>query len=237
MNTDIEAMIERGELMIFLLWPSWIGKTFWSKAIMNKYQNFLHVDIDANVWRSKGMKDLIKSVSWEDEVRKMWNFFWTPWTFPEVYKKKEAIYLWIEKIEMNNFYESLNSYSENIIADFTGSSVYCVEEIEKFKWKGIFVYFEAWKEAYTQMQDNFLADPKPVVWWEELLNKWIAEYKKSWIDSKEQLPNLYKDLLDYRAKHYLKHADVVLSWSEHRWLLNPEKPEQFFELIQKKLNY
>lgn len=232
---DFMEYFKSNNLHIFFIWPSWVWKTYWSKIIKSKYKNFEKIEIDENIWKNKNMFKLLESIPWEDEAEKMWNFFWKPWEDPDRYMKMEKLYLEIEKEEMNNFYETYKDNKNEFIADFTWSCIYCHDELDKCQDIWIFIYLEASEEQYKIMQENFLNDPKPIIWWENLLSKWKEIHDKDHKNAINYLPELYKRLLDYRHRLYLQNADVVLHWEDHRDNIDLYDPDLFLEKIKSKL--
>ncbi len=85
------------------------------------------------------------------------------------------------------------------------------------------MYLQAGKKQYEEMQKNFLADPKPVVWGAELLNFWKKALEEK--NPLKKLPELYSELLNYRHNLYTQYADVILPWETHREKLDIVNPQ------------
>jgi shikimate kinase len=170
--------------------------------------------MDERIGNNPKMKNFLEGVEGEDEAEKMGNAFGKPWEDAQKYLEQEAKFLQAEQEEMEKMIAEISTNPEkNFLVDLTGSAIY-VPAIEKISQYGTVVYLKAGEEQYAQMQENFLADPKPVCWGEELLAQWQEAIDNG--NPEKELPKLYAALLQYRHKHYEKYADTILEWDEHR---------------------
>ncbi len=231
-SEEFQNKINEGSLNIILMGQSWVWKTEWQRSITKGGFWFKEIELDERIWNNPIMKKFLEWVQWEDEAEKMWNAFWKPWEDPVFYKNIEKEYLVVEKQELIKLAEDLKWSWWPYIADFTGSSPYCKEEFAKVLPLWLVVYLGTWKQQYKQMQENFLADPKPICWW-DIINEW-EDFVKQW-NAFEQLPTLYAKLLDHRNKLYEAAADVIIPWEEHREKADINNPQSLFDLIKEKL--
>lgn len=166
-----------------------------------------------------------------DEAEKMGNAFGTPWRDPGEYRRKEKAYLGAEQEEMAKLHGEMQQTTPPIVADLTGSAIYCREQLERVLSCGLGVYLKAGQAQYDVMRENFLRDPKPVCWG-DVLKDWEDAVREKGPQANEKLPELYTRLLETRDKLYTKFADVILPWGVHRVV---ENPIEFLRIIKGEL--
>ncbi len=223
--------LKNSSLIILLLGPSGVGKTEWTKKFQDInnlfYPNFKTFEMDERIGKSQEMKEFLKKIEGETEAEKMGIYFGKPWGNPKDYAEKEKFYLKIEATQIKKITKKIKTKKiKQAIIDLTGSAIYCHQELKELLKLGISIYLQANAECYSQMMQNYLDDPKPVCW-DTVMQNWLNG------DKFEELPDVYKNLLNTRNELYLKSADIVLPWEKHRENLTNAK--DFIEEIKKEL--
>lgn len=214
---------------IIFIWPSWVWKTEWSKAIA-KYTWYLCIEMDEKIWKNQNMLRFLDWIPWSDEAEKMWNAFWKPWENPANYRLKENAFLKAEAEEMELLWNELERSDETHICDLTWSAIYCEKEFKKACSLWTVVYLKAWEAQYQRMRENFLKDPKPVCWG-SILSEWDEIVSQEWQNPINRLWELYWKLLDKRNESYTKAANIIIPWEMHRDKCNVNNPKSLLNMI------
>ncbi|MAE43301.1 hypothetical protein CMO93_06000 [Candidatus Woesearchaeota archaeon] len=214
-NEELNNPNKRKITLVFIGMSS-SGKTHWANLLSKKY-DFNHIEIDRLIGHSAEFINLIKDISGEDESERIGKYFGKPWD--KDFKSKENKYLSIEAEAMSKEFPS------GAILDFTGSSVYHPEQMEKIAQNCLVVYLETNNHAHKQLLKIYLNNPKPVCW-----NGIYV--KKNGESNEAALARCYPLLLKYREELYEKYADVKVPFDAHKSL---ENPEQLIEEIKKSL--
>ena len=191
--------------------------------------------MDEKIGNNPMMKKFLDDFDGDDEAEKMGNAFGKPWENPKNYREKEKQFLKAEMEEMEKLAKKLEKKERKYIADLTGSAIYCRKQIEKVLPLGLVVYLSARQDQYKKMQQNFLADPKPVCW-DEVLDDWDTAVEEVEVNAKDKLSELYAKLLDSRHRLYETNADIILPWEIHREEANIDNPQTLIDAIKNKVD-
>lgn len=212
--------LKANKLNLSLIGMSNIGKTSWSKKLADlNFQTINCDDLIENKLKKQLERAGLKSLT---GVAK-----WLGHPYEKTFTQREHQYIKHESIIMDEILEKNQRVNKNTVIDTTGSVIYCHENvISKLKKNSLVVYIQATKQMEDDMYENFLKNPKPIVW--------QSIYKSRKGETMEQtLKRCYKELLDYRRKLYENLADITIPYTE----LNLEKltAPDFLSLIQERL--
>lgn len=232
-SAEFQENLDQGEQNIILVGPSGVGKTEWQRAFSQGSFGFKGIEMDSRIGNNPKMQQFLSNFEGDDEAGKMGNAFGKPWENPQNYRKKEQQFLEAEKEEMLKLATELEQKDGGVIADLTGSAIYCREELQRVLPFGLVVYLSAGQKQYDKMQQNFLADPKPVCW-DEVLDDWDKAVEQE--EANEKLSELYAKLLDSRHKLYEASADIIIPWEIHRDQADINNPQTLIDAIKKELD-
>ena len=211
--------ISNNNFKMTIIGMSNIGKTFWSKRLSER--GFKHIDCDL-ILEGK-LKPELKKFGYKglSEITK-----WLGQPYETQFRKNEKIISELEKEITINILNDLENHSQNVIIDTPGSIIYTGDEIcSDLKDKTVIVYIEATPEMKEAMFENFLKNPKPIIW--------QNSYEKSEQESEfESLARCYPKLLAYRTSEYEKYADITIPYHTLR---EDMTTEEFLERLSKEL--
>ena len=192
-QSDFDKRLADRRLIIAFIGMSGIGKTFWSKQLMNL--GFKHYSCDDAI--AARIAELLPS----EDVAGLAAWMGKPYS--PGYEERERNYLEIEESVTRHGIEMAQG---NVVIDTTGSVVYLsLETLQRLKERALVVYLEAKPNMKNEMFGVFMDDPKPVVWGGSF-NRHEGE------SNREALSRCYPELLEYRASRYNAIADVILSY-------------------------
>jgi shikimate kinase len=197
---------------------SGVGKSHWAKELASN--GWLHLDCDAMIADRLG--EIIKVHSDEDSVHAVGRWMGMPWD--EGYASREARYLELEILTTNRAIDQLYMHTtDSVVLDTTGSVVYTDSDtLNKLKRKTRVVYFEALESVRDDMVQQYLHEPKPVLW----QGGYEPRPGEPRLDA---LARCYTDLLRDRTQRYRELADVVI---DHHAVRQPGfTMDQFLSLI------
>ena len=141
--------------------------------------------------------------------------------------EKQKVYLELEKQALMKIFLYLeNKKQENVVIDTTGSLIHVGGDIcLQLKEHSLIVYVEASDGMKEEMFQQYIKDPKPVVWGKVFQ----PEDKET---NEETLKRCYPELLDLRGSLYSRYADVIIPYNSFPKNI---KGEEFLELIRKSL--
>ncbi len=211
--------IDNNNFKMTIIGMSNIGKTFWSKRLSE--QGFKHIDCDKIL--EEKLEPELKKFGFEglSEIAK-----WLGQPYEKQFRKNEEIISELEKEIIRNILDGLENHNQNVIIDTPGSIIYTGEETcSELKDKTTIIYIEATPEMKEAMFQNFLKNPKPIIW--------QNSYKKSENESEyDSLARYYPELLAYRTSKYEKYADIIIPYHT---LKEDMTTEEFLEKISQEL--
>ncbi len=212
---NFDELLKNKKLVISLIGMSNMGKTYWSKKLASI--GFVHINCDDLIEQKldkelkkygyKGIKDVSR---------------WMGQPYEKRFKRNQAIYLSLEKEIMKKILGSLEK-DKNIIIDTTGSVIYTGNEIyKKLRKSSLVVYIKASQKMQGEMFQNYIKNPKPVVFG----RVFKKDKKESNFDA---LGKSYKRLLKERSLLYKKYANVTLPREK---IAENLTPKNFISLIK-----
>lgn len=212
--------LKKHRLVLSLIGMSNIGKTFWSKRLSKL--GFKHICCDDLIEKKLAPKLRDRGYRGIKDVAK-----WLGQPYDKQFSENQNEYLKIENETMRNIFSEIADYDENIVIDTTGSVIYTDEDLLKqLKQNSLVVYIEASPEMKKEMYQNFLKNPKPIIW----RNRYRPNPQEN---KKEALARCYSELLEERSKLYAGHADLVIPF--HQIADRNMDEEKLLSLIQDKL--
>ena len=132
--------------------------------------------------------------------------------FSEGYIKAEKLYLELEEAVVEHICDELEQPTEintTVVVDTTGSLIYLQKKLlSRLRALTKMVHLRLPEEKHEQLFENFINDPKPVIWEGK-----FSPRKGETIQN--ALRRCYKELLSYRNERYSLIADYVLDYSLH----------------------
>lgn len=211
--------IAANKVKMTIIGMSNIGKTFWSKRLSER--GFKHINCDQIL--EKKLEPELKKFGYKglSEIAK-----WLGQPYEKQFKENEKIISELEKEITINILDDLENHDENIIIDTPGSIIYTGDEIcSKLKDKTVIVYIESTPEMRAEMFENFLKNPKPIIW----QNSYNKDAEENEYDS---LARCYPELLAYRISKYEKYADLLIPYHTLRENMSAE---EFLERLTQEL--
>ena len=188
-----------------LIGMSGAGKSYWSKKMEEKGYRWYHCD---EMIAERLGPELIDKGNTTLNLAK-----WMGQPFSEGYIKAEKLYLELEEAVVEhicNELEQSTDINSPIVIDTTGSLIYVQKKIlNRLRSLTKILYLGVPEEKHEQLFENFIKDPKPVIW--------EGKFKPRKGENKQDaLRRCYKDLLSFRNKRYRLLADYVLDYSFHQ---------------------
>ena len=187
-----------------LIGMSGAGKSYWSKKMEeNGYRRY---NCDEMIAKRLGLKIGGKGSTTLKLAK------WMGQPFSEGYITAQKIYLELEEAVVENICDELeqsNEINAPVVVDTTGSFIYLQKKLlARLRKFTKMVYLMLPEEKHEQLFENFINDPKPVIW--------ESNFKPLKGESKQNtLRRCYKDLLSFRNERYRLLADYVLDYSFH----------------------
>ena len=124
--------------------------------------------------------------------------------------KAQKLYLELEEAVVENICDELeqsNEINAPVVVDTTGSFIYLQKKlIDRLRKFTKMVYLRLPVDKHEQLFENFINDPKPVIW----KGKFTPRKGES---KQNALRRCYKNLLSFRNERYSLLADYVLDYS------------------------
>lgn len=217
---QFERLLQENRLILGLIGMSNIGKTYWSKKLNNA--GFKHISCDdlieaklAPVLKEFGYSG-IENVS-----------CWMGQPHDDRFSANQQKYLSLEKEAMENIFGQIKKgKTQNTVIDTTGSVVHTGRNIcVKLKRCSLVIYIEATENMKERMFNQYIREPKPVVFG-DVFNPKEDE------TAKQALKRCYRKLLNLRGKLYAEYADVIIP---RRAIKENMDINQFTSLIKRYL--
>lgn len=197
---EFEQQLEAGELTLSLVGMSNVGKTYWSKLLVQS--GFTHICCDDLIEEKLG--DELIQLGYTGGITDMAKWLGQP--YDERFAANQQRYLQLEIETMQEIIERVEKGIQkgNIIIDTTGSVVHTGSVIrEKLNALTKVIYLEATKEMQQKMFELYIAEPKPVLWADVF--KSVGNESNT-----EALARCYPKLLEYRSGLYAEMAHVTI---------------------------
>lgn len=185
---------------ISLIGMSNVGKSLWSKRL--EQIGFLRFCIDdlieeqlEQLLRDKGFNGIADVALWMGHP------------YEPQYQQNSKIYLDIERSVMHEVLKTISRpemAERDIVVDTTGSVIYTGADIIKtLKQHTLVCYIETTPEIQDEMYQQFLADPKPIIWGT------VFQMQDGELPS-DALSRCYIDLLKQRTQEYHRHKNITI---------------------------
>ena len=190
-----------------LIGMSGVGKSYWTEKLKTKgYQVFSSDKFIFEALQKKLPKnqDFMQALS-----------IWMGDPASADYQEKADEYLHYENLSLEAAIDFYSSHNKAVI-DSSGSIVFCKQDlIEKLKSKGPLVYLESNKSFYERITQNFVDNPKPIVW---------ADNYNPELSLKDNFVNL----IEIRARKYQSYADIIINSDQFK---HAKTTDDFLQLI------
>ena len=216
------SLRETNIIKLALIGMSGAGKSYWSKKMEEKGYRWYHCD---EMIAERLGKELIGKGKTTLNLAK-----WMGQPFSKGYIKAEKLYLELEEAVIEQICNELEQTTEintPVVIDTTGSLIYMQNKIlKRLKSLTKILYLGVPEEKHKQLFENFINDPKPVIW--------EGKFKQRKGENKQNaLRRCYKDLLSFRNERYSLLADYVLDYSFHQ---SPHREvDELLDLIKKNI--
>lgn len=205
-KNEINTRLSENRLAIALIGMSGMGKTYWAQKLARE-DGFLHYNCDDEI--AARIAEVLPSVDVGGLAA------WMGQPYSDGYRERELKYLELEEDITRDGLAcchagldsaSRNKNKKNVVIDTTGSVIYLsIVTLNALKQHALIVYLQANQAMKDALFENYLRDPKPVVW-RGCFNKQGDETDHA------ALARCYPELLEYRSKRYQALADVTLSY-------------------------
>ena len=203
-----------------LIGMSGAGKSYWSKKMEeNGYRRY---NCDEMIAERLGSKIRGKGSTTLKLAK------WMGQPFSEGYIKAEKIYLELEEAVIEDICDELeqsHQINEPVVVDTTGSLIYLKKKLlKRLRSLTKLVYLSLHEEKHEELFENFINDPKPVIW-EGKFNPQKGE------SIQNALRRCYKNLLSFRNERYITIADYLVDYSFHQ---NPDlEVDELLDLLER----
>ena len=198
------ALRKTNTVNLSLIGMSGAGKSYWSKKMEEK--GFRWYNCDEMIAERLGPelpgigKSTLKLAKWMGQP------------FSEGYIEAEKLYLELEEAVVEQIcyeLEKATDINSPVVVDTTGSLIYLQKKLlNRLRALTKMVHLRLPEEKHEQLFENFINDPKPVIW--------EGKFKpRNGETSQNALRRCYKELLSYRNERYSLIADYVLDFSFH----------------------
>lgn len=183
-----------------------VGKTFWSKKM--KASGFIHFCIDDMIEEELGTE--LKKLGYQgiSDVAK-----WMGHPFDPQYPDTSLRYLEIERDAMQKVLDRIEQKEfdgKDVVLDTTGSVIYLGDLLlQRIKKHTTVLFFETPAEVQQDMYQQFLTNPKPLIWG----NQYAPKPDEA---PSATLERCYPQLLSTRTARYASYADAVIPYHEIR---------------------
>lgn len=195
---QFERLLKQNKLVLSFVGMSNIGKTYWSKKLQGV--GFRHFNCDDLI--EEKLAPVLGELGYfgiEDVSR------WMGQPYDERFFVNQNKYLSLEREVMEEiFVQVKNGNLNNTVIDTTGSVIHTGKNLsEKLKQYSTVIYIEASKKMKEKMFEQYLIEPKPVVFGDV----YSQEEGETNIQT---LSRCYRKLLDLRSTLYAECADVII---------------------------
>lgn len=204
-QTEFDHRLGEKELVLTLTGMSGSGKSWTGKKLVEE-QEFSRLDCDGMIKAELDpvleAEGLLEPDTEDTEAIAAW----MGQPGDKDFKTQERKYLDLEEINMRKIIGevSTGNYQKNTVVDTTGSVVHLPPGIrEALRASTTVVLFEVTDEMKDEMFDEYLANPKPLVWGNNF-DRRIGETVE------EARQRCYPELLQHRSGLYLEMAHVVI---------------------------
>tara|TARA_B100001971_G_scaffold186184_1_gene185964 strand:+ start:165 stop:848 length:684 start_codon:yes stop_codon:yes gene_type:complete len=202
-----------------LIGMSGAGKSYWSKKMEEKGYRWYNCD---EMIAERLGPELPRKGNTTLNLAK-----WMGQPFSEGYIKAEKLYLELEEAVVEHICDELEQATENepVVVDTTGSLIYLQKKLlNRLRALTKMVHLRLPEEKHEQLFENFINDPKPVIW--------EGKFKPRKGETPQNaLRRCYKDLLSFRNERYSLLADYVLDYSFHH---SPEREvDELLDLMER----
>ena len=200
---------ETNTVNLSLIGMSGAGKSYWSKKMEEK--GFRWYNCDEMIAERLGSE--LPGIG--NSTQKLAKWMGQP--FSEGYIEAEKLYLELEEAVVEHICDELEQATEinaPVVVDTTGSLIYLQKKLlNRLRALTKMVHLRLPEEKHEQLFENFINDPKPVIW--------EGKFKPRKGETiQNALMRCYKELLSYRNERYSLIADYVLDYSFHH---SPDK--------------
>jgi len=186
---------------------SGVGKSHWSKKLAELGYDIYSID---DLIAQK-LQKLIKKFSITNDINYSKSNVgdlakWMGFPDDERYKQNSKKYLEMESKVVQSVLNKALKSKKNTIIDTTGSVIYINKNVLKALKKSTnVVYFDSPASHLKSMFEEFKRNPKPIIW---------GNIYKPLRGEKEEkaLLRCYKELIDFRIKHYERLADITIPY-------------------------
>ncbi len=187
-----------------LIGMSGAGKSYWSKKMEEK--GYRRYNCDEMIAERLGSRIPRIGNSTLNLAK------WMGQPFSEGYIEAEKLYLELEETVVEHICDELEQATEinaPVVVDTTGSLIYLQKKLLiRLRALTKMVHLRLPEEKHEQLFENFINDPKPVIW--------KGKFKpRKGEPQQNSLRRCYKELLSYRNERYSLIADYVLDYSFH----------------------
>ena len=222
-NTSVQhSLRNKDTINLALIGMSGAGKSYWSEKMEEK--GYRWYNCDKMIAERLGPEILGKGNSTKNLAQ------WMGQPFSEGYIKAEKLYLDLEENVVEQICDELEQSTEinkPVVVDTTGSFIYLKKKLlHRLRVLTKMVYLRIPEEKHEQLFENFIKDPKPVIW-EGLFKPRKGESPEN------ALKRCYKDLLSFRYERYNLLADHVLDYTFHQ---NPDREvDELLDLMERSV--
>ena len=191
-------------MRIVMIGFSGTGKSYWSK-LLAEMLGYRHICCD-DLIEVKLREYLPTGASGINVVAE-----WMGQPYDARFKRNEARYLQCEiEVLKEVLSKPVDYYPKRSILDTTGSVIYTGEDLtERLKVFGKVVYLEVTPVVLEEMFQQYIADPKPVIWGNSFTQKESEAPEAA-------LRRCYPELLKYRQIKYEQLAEISLNYDRMR---------------------
>ena len=195
-KAEFKKKLESKTLSLALIGMSNCGKSHWSKSLADTgFKRYCCDDIIEKSLLKLNNSSVSKGIKAVAE--------WLGQPFEAGYNERADLYLKLEKESLETiFAQTGTSDTSNCVIDTTGSFVFCEKEsCLKLKTSSVIFYIKTEKEEIKKLYENYLKNPKPVIWKDLYFEPLEKSYKALLMTRKE----LYEQYADYALQStYLK---------------------------------
>ena len=198
------SLRETNTVNLALVGMSGAGKSYWSKKMEEKGYRWYNCDEMIAERLGSELPEIGNSTQ---KLAK-----WMGQPFYEGYIEAEKLYLELEEAVVEHICDELeqaNDINTPVVVDTTGSLIYLQKKLlNRLRSFTKMVHLRLPEEKHEQLFENFINDPKPVIW--------EGKFKPRKGETPQNaLSRCYKELLSYRNERYSLIADYVLDYSFH----------------------
>ena len=198
------SLRETNTVNFALIGMSGAGKSYWSKKMEEKGYRWYNCD---DMIAERLGTELPRIGNSTRNLAK-----WMGPPFSEGYIEAEKLYLELEEAVVEHICDELEQATEinvPVVVDTTGSLIYLQKKLlNRLRALTKMVHLRLPEEKHVQLFENFINDPKPLIW--------EGKFKPRKGETLQNaLKRSYKELLSYRNERYSLIADYVLDYSFH----------------------